>query len=150
MSSRTDTPDVSPLSRPELQARAMGFMFLAATVVGFFAGFFPSEHIRAPEVFGYSTIFFIPVVSLLTTIACFTTGARWNRWMWLLMLLGTNVLVGNAIYNAGTVPSGAEVFLMWTLLFAGFFMSRTDAVVVGLQACIVMAIVIAIGPATVK
>lgn len=140
----------SPLSSRRLRARALTAMFLFASVVGFFAAVFPAASIRAPEVFGTSTVFFIPAATLITTIAAFLTAERWPDWLWLATLAITNVLVGNALYNAGTIPSGAEIFLMWTLVFAAFFLPPRQAIFLGVEAGIVLGVAIAIGPSTVK
>ncbi|UUY02359.1 diguanylate cyclase [Svornostia abyssi] len=140
----------SPLSDRRLRARALAAMFLFASVVGFFAALFPAASIRAPEVFGVSTVFFIPAATLITTIAALLTAEHWPDWLWFAILAITNLLVGNALYNAGTIPSGAEIFLMWTLVFAAFFLPPRQAVLLGVEAAIVLGVAIAVGPSTVK
>lgn len=142
--------DASPLSSSRLRARSLAIMFIAASAVGFFAAFFPADGARPLHVDGHSTIFLIPAVSLLTAICAWVTAERWPQWLWLAVPGATNLLVGMAIYNAGTIPSGAEIFLMWTLVFAAFFLPTRDAALLGIEAGIVLAVVIAIGPATVK
>ena len=139
----------SPLNNPRLRARAITVMFLIATVVGFYAGFYPAYHARPPHIAGHSTIFLIPVVSLITTVFAHFTAARWPDWFWLAMLGSTNLLVGMAVYNAGTIPSGAEIFLMWTLVFSAAFMQPRFTVLLGVEAGAILAFLIAIGPATV-
>ncbi|MBJ7518571.1 MAG: GGDEF domain-containing protein [Solirubrobacteraceae bacterium] len=140
----------SPLSSPRLRARALSTMFFAAAAVGFFAAFFPAENARPPHIGGVSTIFFIPTISLATAILARYTAERWPDWLWLAVQLITNLLVGMAMYNAGTMPSGAEIFLMWTLVFAAFFLPTRHAVILGVEAGIVLAVAIAVGPTTVK
>lgn len=125
-------------------------MFFAAAAVGFFAACFPAENARPPHVGGVSTIFLIPTVSLATAIIARFTAERWPDWLWLAVQLSTNVLVGMALYNAGTMPSGAEIFLMWTLVFAAFFLPTRHAIILGIEAGIVLAVAIALGPTTVK
>lgn len=161
--SRSDTPTAqnvdtvssahhaaSPLSSPRLRARSLALMFVAAGAVGMFAAFFPAENARPLHIDGHSTIFLIPAVSLVTAAVAWLTAERWPAWLWLAVPGATNLLVGMAIYNAGTIPSGAEIFLMWTLVFAAFFLPTRHAVVLGVEAGVVLAVVIAIGPATVK
>lgn len=133
-----------------MRARALAAMFLLASAVGLFAAFFPAESIRAPVVFGVPTLFAIPAATIVTMIAALLTAERWPEWLWFALLAVTNVLVGNAVYNAGTIPSGAEIFLMWTLVFGAFFLPARQAIALGVEAGIVLAVVIAIGPATVK
>lgn len=125
-------------------------MFFAASAVGLFAAFFPAENARPLHIDGHSTIFLIPALSIATTVFAWFTAERWPQWLWLAVPGGTNLLVGMAIYNAGTIPSGAEIFLMWTLVFAAFFQPTRHAVLLSIEAGIVLAVVIAIGPATVK
>ncbi|MBJ7330049.1 MAG: GGDEF domain-containing protein [Solirubrobacteraceae bacterium] len=148
--SAPSTLDASPLRNRRLRARANAVMFIGASLVAYFAAFFPNDMARPPTIAGHSTIFVIPTISLIAGVLSWFTAERWPEWVWLLEMMGTNIAVGVGLYNAGTVPSGGEIYLMWAMVFAAFFFPVRYAVLLAVQTAFVLAWTVANGPTTAR